>query len=499
MKRTGSFFSIPGVIFTAIFLAGLGLSVWLNGGRAFSPGALSAQSPSGQPLGGYSSHLEFEKRCRLCHQPLTTTQDQLCLECHQNVAEQIRLDQGTHSKIEQVNPCFRCHSDHRGHDFNLLSPGIDLFDHAQTSFSLLWHQVGYDEQPMACSACHAESDFSVDLARCDACHADHDAGFMQQHRLDFGLGCLDCHDGKNRLADFDHAQTQFPLAGQHAGRPCAQCHTPAQSPGERTGLERFKNAPLECQGCHAEPPAHLGLFGSACQDCHTDEGWLPAIWKGEPFDHAVDAAFSLARHQLDYQGQPLTCAGCHAAQVEADVLPTCIRCHADGAEGAAFMQQHQETFGPDCLACHDGVDRMGDFDHNRVFVLDGAHGELDCQECHAGQRFRGTPGECIGCHAEPEIHAGVFGERCQDCHATQAWSPAQLTNHTFPLDHGEQGLVACETCHPSRYVEYTCYGCHEHEPIDIQEEHLEENISLAELAECARCHPNGTEAEGSND
>lgn len=63
--------------------------------------------------------------------------------------------------------------------------------------------------------------------------------------------------------------------------------------------------------------------------------------------------------------------------------------------------------------------------------------------------------------------------------------------HDFPLDHGGQGEVACETCHSASYTQYTCYGCHEHQPEEIRQEHSEENIDLEALQSCAECHPDG--------
>jgi hypothetical protein len=169
----------------------------------------------------------------------------------------------------------------------------------------------------------------------------------------------------------------------------------------------------------------------------------------------------------------------------------CVDCHT--TEQAAFMSEHRDQFGQDCLACHDGVDRMHDFDHARIFVLDGAHAESECVDCHVDRVFNGTPTECAACHGEPEIHAGVFGLQCENCHSSTAWSPAQMVEHIFPLDHGEQGMVACETCHVERYTAYTCYGCHEHQQGEILSKHLEEGISQAEMADCMACHPDGRE------
>jgi hypothetical protein len=155
------------------------------------------------------------------------------------------------------------------------------------------------------------------------------------------------------------------------------------------------------------------------------------------------------------------------------------------------MAEHIALFGPACLSCHDGVDRMRGFDHQQVFPLDGRHAEIECQACHADQIFGGTPARCSECHTEPEIHAGIFGLNCQYCHTAAAWSPAALRAHTFPLDHGDQGESDCQTCHGERYSEYTCYGCHNHQPDGIAESHAREGITEEELTRCTECHLRG--------
>jgi hypothetical protein len=174
---------------------------------------------------------------------------------------------------------------------------------------------------------------------------------------------------------------------------------------------------------------------------------------------------------------------------------TCIECHGQDPERPDFMAPHQERFGSTCLDCHDGVDRLSDFDHTAFFPLEGAHAELACEGCHKDKVFQGTPSECVRCHAEPEIHAGAFGLACQNCHSAQAWTPAQLQYHAFPLDHGGQGEIACQTCHLDAYVQYTCYGCHDHQPEAIRESHLRAGVTEAELPACTECHPAGLKTE----
>ncbi len=113
------------------------------------------------------------------------------------------------------------------------------------------------------------------------------------------------------------------------------------------------------------------------------------------------------------------------------------------------------------------------------------------------EQGQGDPHECHNCHEEPDVHAGRFGLNCSRCHTLQAWAPALLTRHTFLLDHGDEGQVACQTCHIQTYSEYTCYECHDHQPEEMRDVHTQEGIYGDEVEDCARCHPTGQPDEGS--
>lgn len=475
-----------GIGMTFLIFLGLGVSFIKDGSAMFSSGDLTAQSSTGQILGGFASHAEFEKECQHCHDPLQTTQADLCVRCHTDIIRQTADQNGTHANIKNLGECRTCHPDHQGRDFDPTAAAFIQFDHTMTNFTLIWHQVDYDTTPMACADCHARA-AGLDLKQgsCQDCHAGYDPGFMAQHLQNLGDNCLACHDGSGNIANFDHSVTQFPLEGMHTQILCLDCHSDGQ----------FGELPRECGACHTEPEIHVGLFSANCESCHTSIDWAALLGlDGRIFDHFEVAQFSLDRHLLNYAGQPMICGDCHTSpdgfKVSFD-LQFCINCHI--AVDTAFISEHQAQFGTDCLTCHDGLDRMHNFDHARFFVLDGAHTGVDCNTCHMDQVFNGTPSECAACHSEPEIHAGVFGLKCESCHSSAAWTPAQMVEHTFPLDHGEQGQVACETCHEERYTGYTCYGCHEHQPGEILSEHLDEGISQAELADCMACHPDGQE------
>ncbi len=90
-----------------------------------------------------------------------------------------------------------------------------------------------------------------------------------------------------------------------------------------------------------------------------------------------------------------------------------------------------------------------DFDHFTTgFRLDGAHLRVECESCHVGGVFKGTPTQCSGCHAvggrvqasaKPVNHP-LTTNFCDDCHRTTAWLPLARMNHDSILGN-------CASCH----------------------------------------------------
>lgn len=279
-------------------------------------------------------------------------------------------------------------------------------------------------------------------------------------------------------------------------RECLHCHAPV----------RCLSANL-CQDCHREIARERaeaeGLHGllpgtDKCQTCHTEHQGRDAVISNIPFsniNHQLLSGFSLTLHETDFDGTLLACDSCHTGGRYDAAYVACAACH--GEKDPDYIAEHTEQFGGNCASCHDGQDRMMGFEHSEVYVLDGAHEGVDCQDCHGGQTFTQSARDCAGCHEDPAVHAGEFGLDCDRCHTAVAWSPAQLTEHIFRLDHGEQGEIACETCHTETYVTYTCYGCHDHQLAEMQELHTQEGID--QLEPCGECHPTGQEGEAAGD
>lgn len=479
--------TLPGVLILAVLLTALGLTLWRQGGLAFSPGKLSDQGKNDSPISSFASHAEFEGQCSLCHQPLQSMQAELCIDCHVSVGEQLAMDNSLHGTLENGLNCAACHSDHRGRDFDLRLGNLDDFNHSLVEFSLIWHQVDYSMTPIGCIDCHiSDGRFSATTHLCSSCHSDHDRDFAIIHQVEFGSDCIACHDGLDSMARFDHATAEFQLDGSHRELGCVDCHLDGE----------FQDLHGECVACHIEPAVHLGVFSVDCAECHNANAWKPALFAEQPFDHNADTSFSLVLHAQDYSGEAITCAGCHVNGVDEFQPASCSGCHTLGDQD--LITQHQAQLGENCLECHDGVDRMRIFDHQDVFVLDGRHAELDCLSCHVDQHYQNTPAECKDCHPEPEIHAGFFGDTCEYCHTTISWYPALLVDHMFPIDHGEEGPQECQVCHVAAYSEYTCYECHEHPFDEIQDQHEELNLSPIQLADCTECHLDGLVHESSD-
>jgi hypothetical protein len=103
--------------------------------------------------------------------------------------------------------------------------------------------------------------------------------------------------------------------------------------------------------------------------------------------------------------------------------------------------------------------------------LTGAHRNVQCSQCHAGNRFAGTPTACAACHLtdynntqNPNHAAAGFPQDCSVCHSTTAWQGATFDHSTtgFALT-GAHTSVACSTCHRNGQfagLNSNCSSCH---------------------------------------
>ncbi len=311
---------------------------------------------------------------------------------------------------------------------------------------------------------------------------------------DLGGSCEDCHTTEGwrvipeRITTFDHAQTGFPLWGQHANATCTGCH------GE--GLEAASSS-TACGSCHDD--AHRGELGGACEDCHTPLGW------------AQSAAFLRhreTRFPLSGTHAVADCTACHLRsrkEVYAGTPTECVACHADDARRPGVHLDHVAAgFRDACDTCHSQyLWQPARIRHDLYWPLRGSHTATQCASCHVGARFGGTPTDCYACHqadyqaATDPPHASFgISRSCERCHSDVAWSTTRQRWHDsfFPLSSGDHSRYDCKDCHfgdAVSPVNFTCIGCHKRGGTTA--EHDDVSGYVWENFACYACHPDGSE------
>jgi hypothetical protein len=404
-----------------------------------------------------SAHADYEATCTSCHVLFSREeQTRLCLDCHEEVAADLRGSGGFHGRSPEVAgaDCVQCHTEHEGRDADIVGLERATFDHDLTNFALEGKH-----RDAVCEDCHALNEsFHAAETTCVACHAEDD-----RHRGNLGEICGDCH-AATAWTDvrFDHeVAAGYALTGAHAPLACTSCHAD----------EHYVDTPSTCVACHREDDTHLGTNGAQCQDCHTTADW------GElSFDHFIRTGFALAG---GHSG--LTCESCHEGNKLEQQTPTeCYACHRED-------DAHYGVNGRVCNDCHRVTEWLDvTFDHARDadFELNGAHAELACENCHVEPVATALPATtCIGCHADDDPHARQLGESCASCHAELTWTEGVRFDHDltrFPLL-GRHDALVCEDCHATPAFHDAAEEC--------VECHREDDVHVQRLGDdCALCH-----------
>ena len=311
-------------IFTVMLVGGYGLKAEGH----LSPGPVSAIHPQNQPISGYVSHADFDKECGHCHAPIHCITDDRCQDCHQNIARQRAEGFGLHNALPGTEKCQTCHVEHQGSDYSLTTLALQNINHERLSgFSLERHQQGYSGEALDCHSCHSQDSFARSTLDCITCHSEADHDYLAAHIQEYGTGCVDCHDGKDRMIDFDH-DLLYSLDGAHRQVECDACHL----------NDQYLDAPVTCEGCHPEPGLHANLFGTDCVRCHTTSAWAPAQLTQHTF---------LLNHD-NSTDQIEACETCHAGTY---TEYPCYGCHEQGEMVAAHMGHEIQNL-EDCIACH---------------------------------------------------------------------------------------------------------------------------------------------------
>jgi hypothetical protein len=463
------------------------LGWWIIAVLAVAP-AWAQFSPG--PLSRAHNSLDGPTHCTDCHSLGAGTRRFKCLSCHTEIRRRLAEHRGLHPALVKEaggdQQCAKCHSEHNGSNFVPIRWDVDLsdFDHLKTGYALEGAHAR-----LKCTRCHKPENIQPAAAKgllvknlkrtylglalaCQSCHQD-------PHTGQLGADCQRCHNPANwkDVRKFNHALAKFQLTGAHSKVVCQKCHPRIAEPKPHikfTGLQ-FQN----CAPCHNDP--HRGAFAGACQSCHNDIAWKPAVRVASSFDH------SRTKFPLDGKHAGVACAKCHRSSnfKEPVAHALCMDCHKDQHNGQ-FLARADKG---ECGSCHRAEGwKPSTFDVARhtatKYPLEARHAAVACGKCHLPAAlktvYRIKYDRCLDCHAD--VHKGQFAgqpylNRCEECHTVHGFRPARfsLARHErtrFPL-RGAHAAIACAECHNNRSPNYppppvryrvadlSCTGCHE--------------------------------------
>ena len=193
---------------------------------------------------------------------------------------------------------------------------------------------------------------------------------------------------------------------------------------------------------------HKSITDIRCFDCHTEHNGLSK----------ENATLNFAHSVLPKQ-----------------MLSSCADCHSDKKP----ENKVHNYVSSDCSNCHTAEEwERAEFKHQLL-----GSNQNDCRSCHSNK----IP--------DDGLHKGLgISIQCIQCHNTNEWKPSTF-EHTKYFRFDNNHPSDCTKCHNAKdnYKSYTCYNCHEHQPSQISEKHLEEGIR--EFNNCVKCHRSGDEEE----
>lgn len=331
-----------------------------------------------------------------------------CVSCHENVHDR------QFSKKFSDKSCAECHNTEK------FAKLLD-FDHRKTDFQL---DGAHNKFAKDCQKCHIKTNQTLNTdppvkagkyqfangnnGFCQSCHENiHTDQFSKGF---YSKPCTACHStlAFSKRKTFNHDLTAFKLTGAHTKVKCFDCHKPTNKILTKTPKKykhKFLFADLEtknCVTCHKDP--HKGEHGTSCTDCHNEVNW------GRTRDFHKFFALSGIHYML-------RCNECHTdARRLGGLSEQCVFCHQDDDYHGGAL--------PECGTCHtQEFWELTHFKHSMTnFPLRGIHRVLECEACHAGGIYEGTPSECVTCHlqdAQPVTfpnHAAPGFDQCGDCH-----------------------------------------------------------------------------------
>ncbi len=380
--------------------------------------------------------------------------------------------------------CSNCH--------NTGSWTTVTFDHSTTGFPLTNGHAN-----VACSQCHINNNYNLQIAPTDCGHSGCHLSTWQQtnNPVHSTAGsafatsnCSQCHNtiSWTDVTSFNHSVTGFTLTGAHVTTPCTQCHV--------NNNYALQVAPTDCgnSGCHLSKwnstqtiggnvPNHIsaGFPISQCSTCHDTTNWADAT-----FNHNSTGFPLQNSHQMAPAGKVTQCTQCHiGGNYALNIQPTdCGNsgCHLttwQGTNNPTHSTAGSAFAASNCSTCHDTITWTDNsFDHSVTgFALTGTH-------------MSPTPTPCLSCHVNNNYN--LTSTDCLSCHQS-AWNSTQtlggnVPNHVaanFPTS-----ATACSTCHT---ITTWANGVFDHSSTGFPLQNSHQMAPAGKVTQCTQCHISG--------
>ena len=357
------------------------------------------QAPPG-PLSKAHSALEGAGACQSCHGADRKVASDLCLSCHQPIADRMRLKKGVHRAV--TGDCSGCHVEHGGVDADLRPLDPADFDHAgETGFALKGRHATVAKN---CASCHTSRSYLTVSPSCATCHTD-------AHAARRGKACETCHtpEGWASASRAFHKTGRFNLEGRHLDVPCESCHLKGA----------VKGTPTKCVDCHwirRQDDPYRTRLGSDCETCHRPVSWTAVTW-----NHGAATGTPLSPAH-----RALACDNCHTNRRFDAGSPSCYSCHAKQYQSSTQPSHAAAGFPTQCELCHKPSHTsftQATFQHNAYFPLSGVHATQACASCHATASTRArratataATARTTSARASPNHAAAGFPTACESCH-----------------------------------------------------------------------------------
>ena len=197
MRKTGIFSALGAAWMTLVSCVGASTAYAATVETLLMPGKVTR------------AHVKQEETCSNCHDRSNVrTQTSLCLDCHKEIAGDLREHHGYHGRMPNagVGECHTCHTEHKGRDADIVRLSRGQFDHRLTDFPLEGAHAA-----LTCDSCHKPSvAWRKAPTNCIDCHKSDDA-----HRGQFSQPCGECHVAASWAGGkFDHDKTDFKQIGR---------------------------------------------------------------------------------------------------------------------------------------------------------------------------------------------------------------------------------------------------------------------------------------------